>query len=73
MKRPRIRTICGRRQATDADDGAVFAERMSGYDVAPRGSALFEHGMNGGGDGQDGRLRVFRQFELIVRTFETEL
>ena len=63
----------GRRQAADADDRAVLAEGVAGHDVAPGRAAFFEHGVNRGRHGENRRLRVLGELELIVGTFEAEL
>ena len=63
----------GGREAADADDGAVLAEGVAGHEIAPRGAVLLEHRVQRGRDGEDRRLRVLGELELIVRTFEAEL
>ena len=62
----------GRRQSADADDRAVFAEGVSGHQIAAGGSFFLENGVQRRRNGEDGRLRVLGQLELIVRPLEAE-
>ena len=46
---------------------------MAGHDVAPGSATFFEHGMNRRRDGENGRLRILGELQLLVGTFEAEL
>ncbi len=63
----------GRGKPADTDDGPVLAEGVAGHEIAADCAEVFQHGVNGGGDGQDGGLRVLGQLELVLGTFEAEL
>src|SRR5581483_7046384 len=62
-----------RSESADADDRAVLAEGMTGDEIAARDSELFQHRVDRGGDGEDRRLRVLRELQLFIGTFEAEL
>src|SRR5579872_2008001 len=46
---------------------------MAGNQIAPRGAELLDHRMNRRGNGENRRLRILRQLQLLLGTLETEL
>ncbi len=76
MKLPRCRTVrtaSAKVERTRTDQCRVFSQRMPGSKVGVQAGFRLQGAQSGDADGQDGRLGVGGQAELLLGAFETEL
>ena len=68
---PHQRNRIGQAQGPRGDQRGIFAKTVPG-DKFRQNTAFFENAIGGDGRGQDRRLRVFRQLEFFLGSFETQ-